>query len=77
MKFDLVSALNLAIYALITMLATFSAAAKVYYGLLSKIQDLSSQVESLHNAKNQMNAAFDADIKDHEIRLRVLEKATH
>lgn len=59
----------------VTVLAVFGSVARTYYRIRSEIQDLRSELTALLREKKEIHERLESDLKDHEVRLRVLEKA--
>jgi hypothetical protein len=74
--FDPVQAINLVIYAVVSLFTTFGAAAKVYYGLRSEVREVKQELVLNKETNDLAHKRIEDDIRDHEVRIRVVER-TH
>ncbi|HSE46915.1 MAG TPA: hypothetical protein VLA89_16470 [Gemmatimonadales bacterium] len=70
MRIDPIALLNLGIYAL----ATWGIVAGLYFSIKSDLRSVKEYVAALVKEKDDQYNAVKADLQDHEIRLRLLER---
>ena len=75
LKFDLVQAINLAIYLVATMAAVYAGGVRAYFGIMGAIADFRKDMEHMKETNEEAHQRLEDGHKDHEIRIRVLEKS--
>lgn len=74
LKFDAAQAINMGVYFVATVVAVYAGGARAYYGIMGAIAEGRKDMAHMKETNEEAHLRFEEGHKDHEVRLRVLEK---